>query len=232
VNPEGFRGAGVEESARKIIHPDKRFYAGGANSVRGFAQNRLGPRVLQVQNVESLLSLSEETGEPICTPEEIMDLSCDASDLPDGGFLPIPTGGTSLLEGSVEVRFPFSGPRWEGATFLDFGQVWEEDDGIDLRDIELTPGLGVRFFSPIGPIRVDLAYRFRSGDRLQVVSSQIRPYDPGTDDEKDKLDGPYGKVDYVLSRELALFDQKVLFGNLDTWSLRRFQIHFSIGQAF
>ena len=36
-------GAGVD-----VVHPQKRFYAGGANSVRGFAQSRLGPRVLQV----------------------------------------------------------------------------------------------------------------------------------------------------------------------------------------
>ena len=235
VSPGGFRGLGRPAPGREVVHPEKRLYAGGPNSVRGFAQNRLGPRVLQLPDVRNLF-LPRETGEsPPCTEEEIMNRTCDAGALDDAVFETRPTGGTSLVEGSLELRFPLGGRIWEGATFLDFGNVWGEDDDVELGQVELTPGLGVRYFSPIGPIRVDLAYRFAAGERLQVVTPQIRPFDPETDDPEDPrrirdFDG--NPLDYMLARDLALLEPRVLYGELDPWSLRRFQLHLSIGQAF
>ncbi len=233
VRPEGFRGLGRDRTSSDIVHPDKRLYAGGSNSVRGYAQNRLGPRVLQLTDVGRLLATEGEDGNPVCTPDQILDLTCDPDLLADDVFLPRPTGGTSLLEGSLEFRFPLTGVAWEAATFLDFGQVWEEDSRLDLGDLEFTPGLGIRYFSPIGPIRVDLAYRFAGGERLQVVTSQLRPFDSAVDDPDDRLRGPDGAfLPYLPSEELAVLGPKVLYGDLGTWSLQRFQIHLSIGQAF
>jgi outer membrane protein assembly complex protein YaeT len=233
VHPEGFRGKRVEGTSQDIVHPEKRLYAGGSNSVRGFAQNRLGPRVLQVRSVQTLLSSTREDGSPVCSPEEIVDSSCDPGTLDDDRFEPRPTGGTTLLEGSLEVRFPLSGPIWEGATFLDFGQVWGQDSRPALKDVELTPGLGIRYFSPIGPIRVDLAYRFGQGERSQVVTSAIRSFDPELDDPDLRLLGPDGQpLDYLQKDDLVVLGPRVLWGNPPPWSLRRFQVHLSIGQAF
>jgi len=213
-----------------VIHPNKRLYAGGANSVRGYAQNRLGPLVLQAE-AEDLLrerTVSGVAAPPLCVPEEIQDRSCDAQGMGDGGFSPRPTGGTAMVEGGVEVRFPLGGQAWEGATFMDFGQVWAEGTDPGWRDLELTPGFGVRYFSPIGPIRVDLAYRARGGERLQVVTTNVRPFAPGQDEEGDRLAG----LDWVEADDLSLLGPRVLFGDYDPWSLRRFQLHLSIGQAF
>jgi outer membrane protein insertion porin family/translocation and assembly module TamA len=233
VSAGAFDGALSPGASGEIIHPDKRLYAGGSNSVRGFAQNRLGPKVLYVQNVEKLLNPVKGKDSEPCAPEEINDLTCDAGFLPDQDFATRPTGGTSLIEGSMEFRFPVRGQLWEGAAFVDFGQVWEEDLGVDLRGLELTPGMGIRYLSPIGPIRVDLAYRFDDGERLQVVTSQVRPFDVAAGDlEKNKLVGPDGPIDWVASNELALLSPLVLWGNHGAWSLRRFQLHLSIGQAF
>jgi len=229
VAPGGFRGLSTSGSTDEIVHPEKRLYAGGSNSVRGYAQNRLGPQVLQVEKVEKLLAPVED-GPPLCTPQGIMDLSCDAGLLSDGDFVPRPSGGSSLVEGSLEFRFPFLGQLWEGATFLDFGQVWADPSGVNLGDLEFTPGFGIRYFSPIGPIRVDLAYRFDTGDRLRVVTFQIRPYDPVRDEPETRLLGE--SIDFVLSKDLALLNPLVGWGALDPWSLRRFQLHLSIGQAF
>jgi len=231
------RGGVPGEGKEDIIHPEKRLYAGGANSVRGFGENRLGPKVLYVPDVQRLL-LPADPSRPdeYCTAEEVADLSCDAGFLlvDEGAFATRPTGGTLLLEGSVELRIPVSGRSWEAATFLDFGQVWEEDRKVNLSDLEFSPGIGVRYFSPIGPIRVDLAYHFAGAKNLQVVTSNVRPFDPSLgDEEDDKLLGPDGKIDWVRAEDLALLSPQVLWpDDLKTWDLRRFQLHLTIGQAF
>jgi len=212
----------------EVVHPQKRFYAGGANSVRGFPQSRLGPRVLTTDPV-ALLSQSEDGAG--CFPEELLDLSCDAGLLPEGRIVPRPTGGTRVIEGNVEVRFGL-GSAWEGVTFADFGQVWSSTRSVSLRDLEVTPGLGVRFFSPIGPIRVDLGYRFRGGENLSVVTSQIRPFDPSVDDPLDRLSVNGARIDFVRSEELAVLTPTVFFGDSGRFSFSRLQLHISIGQAF
>ncbi len=231
VRQGGFRGLVSPGVSDGIVPPEKRLYAGGSNSVRGFAQNRLGPQVLFLPRVEKLLSPENDGGSARCTPAEMMELTCDASFLPEEEFTPRPIGGTYLLEGGVEFRFPISHQVWEGATFLDFGQVWGADDSVNLGDLEFTPGVGVRYFSPIGPIRVDLAYRFETSNRYQVVTSQIRPFDATRDKVSDIITSS-GGVDYVASEELALLSPRVPWGELDTWSFQRFQLHLSIGQAF
>lgn len=230
VQQGGFRGFTTPGNSDGIVPPEKRLYAGGSNSVRGFAQNRLGPQVLYLPRVGELLGPDQETPGP-CTPDQVLDLTCDASPLADDDFGPRPTGGTSLLEGGVEFRVPLGGQVWEGATFLDFGQVWGAEDGFDLEDLEFTPGLGVRYLSPIGPIRLDLAYRFQTGQRLQVVTSQIRPFDSTRDEPGDIIHSSQG-VDYVPSEELALLEPRIPWGKLGPWSIQRFQLHLSIGQAF
>lgn len=209
-----------------IVHPQKRFYAGGANSVRGFPQSRLGPRVLTT-DAQSLLSANGAG----CAPPEVIDLTCNASALGDGGFVSRPTGGTRVIEGNLEVRFPISS-SFEGAVFTDFGQVWGERETVALKDIQLTPGLGVRYLSAIGPLRVDLAYRFRGGEDLSVVTTQIRPYDPLTDQPGSRIKVDGQSIDYVATGALAVLLPRVLFDESPTWSLKRFQLHLSIGQAF
>ena len=165
-----------------------------------------------------------------------MDLSCDAGLLLDSNdgedaFFPSPTGGTRMLEGSLELRFPLAGQLWEGATFVDFGQVWNEDATPSLADLEFTPGMGIRFFSPIGPIRVDVAYRFGGGEELEVVTQALVPYDPAIHEQGDQLNPPY--ENYAHPGDLIVLNNKVLWeDDLGPFNPRRFQLHFSIGQAF
>jgi len=218
-----------------IIHPQKRFYSGGANSVRGFAQNQLGPRVLTA-DVTPLLSDVSDTVGPPCVPGEIIDLTCDANPLEDQSFgTPRPTGGNVLLEGGIEYRVPLA-PRVEAAIFADFGRVWSEEESADASSFEVAPGVGIRYLSPIGPIRVDVGYRFRDIEDLRVVTSQIRPFDPTMDEDEDKIsrfvNGMEEVLDFVLVDELAVLGPAVAFGPNTGFSLNRFQLHLSIGQAF
>ncbi len=230
LNARPFRGLRTEGGDERVVaHPQKRFYAGGANSVRGYAQNQLGPRVVTV-GVEDLLFPRNDDPAP-CTPEEVADLSCDASGLPDGRFFARPTGGGRLVEGNVELRFPVAG-LLRGAAFADFGQVWS--GGAAGRDnFVVTPGVGLRYSTPIGPIRVDLAYTPSTGPRLPVVTSLIRPFDPDRDAEADRIRGADGQVlDWVALQDLALLQPRIPFEVREGFSLRRLQLHFSIGQAF
>ena len=212
-------GGGVE-----IVHPQKRFYAGGANSVRGFAQSGLGPRVLTV-------GVAQVLDQGACTTGEVMDLTCDASGVEDGLFLPRPTGGTRVLEANIEVRFRLASGL-QGVAFLDAGQLWGATASVDLSEIEVSPGTGIRFLSPIGPVRVDLGYRFRGGESLSVVTSQVRPFVVTEDEPGDQIQVGGQSIPFVISNELAVLGPLVLFEESSSLSWRRFQLHVSIGQAF
>lgn len=210
-----------------IAHPQKRFYSGGATSVRGFAHNQLGPRVLFV-DVETLVG-PDPSGVVPCTPNQIVDLTCDPRTIDDDRFTSNPTGGSRLLMGNVELRFPFSSTDWQGALFLDFGQVWPDDSSRDPATLEWTPGMGVRYFTAIGPLRLDLAYRFRGGEEHRVLTSGIRPWDPALDHPEEKL---ATAPEFVRSGELEILPYPVLFGESADWSLSRLQFHLSLGQVF
>jgi outer membrane protein insertion porin family/translocation and assembly module TamA len=179
-----------------VLHPRKRFYAGGSQSVRGFGENQLGPRILTLPPA-FLVYATDVNGAPcdvtseairFCDPNQAIDSSITKRN--DSGnrgkddyFTPRPLGGTSLVEGSVEYRFPLpfvSGLR--GAVFLDGAAVGERvfdplTNGVQktLADLvrgtaAVTPGFGVRYYSAVGPIRVDLGINPSRSENLAVVT--------------------------------------------------------------
>ena len=183
--------------------------------------------------LEDLLFPTLEGVEAACDPEEVLALTCDASPLVAGAFVARPTGGSRHVEGSVELRFPMWGPRISGAAFLDFGQVWDGGGRFTFDRLVLGPGVGLRYGTPVGPVRIDLAYRGREISRRPVVTSQLRPYEPGRDAQSDRLQGPDGNViDWVRREDLAPLGPLVAFeeGGGSIWN--RLQLHVSIGQAF
>lgn len=84
-------------------------------------------------------------------------------DEPEVGEDPEPIGGNALLESSVEMRFPLRG-NLRGAAFVDAGNVWSDVDDWSLGDLEYTPGVGVRYSTPVGPVRLDVARRMSGGE--------------------------------------------------------------------
>ena len=81
-----------------------------------------------------------------------------------------PTGGLSRAELSAEIRTQvfFS---WGTAIFLDAGNVDPGIEAFDPRGLKWAAGAGLRYLSPIGPVRLDIAYRLSedptAGQRLQ-----------------------------------------------------------------
>lgn len=68
-----------------------------------------------------------------------------------------PIGGKSLVEGSVEVRFPIAGDLG-GALFVDFGNVFRQPWTYRLDDLRYAVGPGIRYNTPIGPVRLDVGF--------------------------------------------------------------------------
>ncbi len=64
-------------------------------------------------------------------------------------------GGRTMLEVSTEARFAISG-KLSGVAFIDGGNAWLEPWDVQLRDLRWAVGPGLRYDTPIGPVRVDL----------------------------------------------------------------------------
>ncbi len=70
-----------------------------------------------------------------------------------------PVGGRSLLEGSVELRTPVYG-AFGGVVFFDVGEVRRQPASLTLGDLQFGAGVGVRYRTIVGPLRLDLGFPF------------------------------------------------------------------------
>jgi outer membrane protein insertion porin family len=75
-----------------------------------------------------------------------------------------PDGGNALLLGGLELRLKAAGDVW-AAAFTDVGNVYRLASDLTLSDLRYTAGLGLRYRSAVGPLRVDWGYKLnRRGD--------------------------------------------------------------------
>ena len=168
--------------ATEIPLPE-RFFSGGSFSHRGFPNNQAGPR-------------DDVTGFPL--------------------------GGNALLMNSLELRFPLIGDELGGVLFHDAGNVYSSFKAISARysqkqnprDFDYMAqaiGLGFRYKTPIGPLRVDFGYSPNAA-RFSGFA--------GTRDQLLLCAGP-STVDPTRPR-CSSVPQRIT----------PFQFHFSLGQAF
>ncbi|HEY9428644.1 MAG TPA: BamA/TamA family outer membrane protein [Gemmatimonadaceae bacterium] len=197
-----------------ILHPRKRFYAGGSQSVRGYGENQLGPRVLTI-DPDTLLKYGSLGGE--CTAGSIAQGVCALDSVPSDVFEPRPTGGTSLIEANVEYRFPLW-KRLGGAVFIDGAYVGEGSANEIFKGTgAITPGFGLRYQSPVGPIRIDLGIRPTLKENLPVITQTL---------------DSTGTPQIVLLLDQKTYDPVEGNGGGFRKILRRLSLHLSIGQAF
>ncbi len=200
---------GVGGDGPGILHPRARFYAGGMQSVRGFAENELGPRVLQARH-ETLVAAG-------CTDASIADGSCDPTSVPNNELFPRPTGGSSVIEGNVELRIPVR-KQLGAVAFLDGAYVGVA--GIDSPSQgkgAVTPGVGLRYRSPLGMLRLDVGLRPVGHEMLPVVAAVP--------------DGKGGERIVRLATEKSYSPVDPSPGTLRSIG-RRLVVHFAMGQAF
>jgi outer membrane protein assembly factor BamA len=170
-----------DSSIGNFVPPDQRFYAGGAYDVRGYDQNELGPLVYVVP---------ADSIDPARTPQ-FSQTSVHVA----------PIGGTRVAIGNVELRMPtpFFAGRLRAAVFVDAGML---SNAAGPSPVRITPGAGLRYSSPIGPIRIDVGYNTHSLEPGQLF--------------KISSDG-----------SLSLIDDGFVKPRNGSWTW-----HFSIGQAF
>lgn len=79
----------------------------------------------------------------------------------DGELLEV--GGDALLLLNLDYRFPISGPVG-GTLFFDIGNVWADWRDVDLGEAKAGVGIGFRYRSPIGPVRLDVGWKLDPRD--------------------------------------------------------------------
>ena len=70
-------------------------------------------------------------------------------------------GGNGLMVLNLDYRFPISGD-FGGTVFFDLGNVWADWRDFDPSELEAGAGLGFRYASPIGPIRLEIGWKLDS----------------------------------------------------------------------
>jgi outer membrane protein assembly factor BamA len=142
---------------------DERLYLGGSNSVRGWTRGHLGPYTCN-NDLSTALELQRAPGEAPAPYEctSAWDRAAPAiPSLREGSLLAPefePIGGQVSLNGSAELR-TYLDAGYGAVIFTDAGMVWSSRAEVDLSQLQLSAGLGLRYKSPIGPVRLDFAWR-------------------------------------------------------------------------
>ncbi len=205
------------ETTDLVIHPRKFFFAGGAQSVRGYGENQLGPRVLTIDPAR----LTDSTLATPCTLASLTNGTCDPDidGLSSAAFQPRPLGGSALAEANLELRFPLlKSFGVTGAVFVDAAIVGTRRFGDLLgATATVTPGFGVRVDTPAGPVRLDLGIRPRVVERLPVITQVT------------EADSTFRLVTLGSTRR---FDQAEASGGFLKQVFSRLTLHLAIGSAF
>lgn len=80
----------------------------------------------------------------------------------------LPIGGFSMLESSGEVRWTPGNGAFGIVGFMDAGNVWRESWRLDPTDLRSDIGVGLRYQTPVGPVRLDVAYQLTPDDALVI----------------------------------------------------------------
>ncbi len=142
-----FSDAELARDQQKLLF--RGFFSGGPNSNRGYPLREVGPH----GNVRFLTRNVDCVAAPA-------SFTCNR-----------PLGGVTLWEASAEVRFPIASAL-RGVTFLDGSDVGR-DLTLSFLAPHLSAGMGLRYATPIGPVRLDVGYRLQFAQDFGEG-----PYDP------------------------------------------------------
>lgn len=125
--------------ANSRVPLSERFFSGGADSLRGFPVNGAGPQ-------RPVTACSNPADSSTCT------------------LISVPVGGEMLFILNSEARFPLPEiNNLSGVLFYDGGNVYSHVNFSQLAsNYTNTLGIGIRYKTPVGPVRFDIGYRLTS----------------------------------------------------------------------
>jgi outer membrane protein insertion porin family/translocation and assembly module TamA len=144
-------------------------FAGGAGSNRGYGIREIGPHgaVPFYNNGQSMTQGVED---------EYCRMAADPKDEEHRKVCDLPLGGFTLWEASIELRVPLAGAL-SGTLFTDAADVSPRRLSFRARP-HLSSGFGIRYDTPVGPIRLDLGFRLPGLQAPKNAQDEGRP-EPG-----------------------------------------------------
>ena len=133
------------DPASQTIGP-KRFFLGGASTMRGYGEDELIPQDVRGAYLEQVRACAGSVSGLACSPA--------ARQFAAGQFL-TSEGGESFVNGKIELRVPLS-ENVEAGLFTDLGNLWLDPRVGSITDVRWNFGAGLRFLTPIGPAVLDL----------------------------------------------------------------------------
>jgi outer membrane protein insertion porin family len=142
-------GLAPRPNGQKDLPLFERYFLGGINSIRGFSERSLGPKE------PVTCSKDESTGKKTCIGGDVI-------------------GGDTAAVFNAELLFPVAeqyGLR--GVAFFDMGNAFAS--GFNFGDLRRSVGVGGRWMSPFGPLRVELGFPLnkKPGDDTSVIGFSV-----------------------------------------------------------
>jgi outer membrane protein insertion porin family len=143
------------EPDSQIIQP-KRFFMGGASTLRGFRDDGLIPQDVRGEYAVERAQCEALVWTGGCTSRALA--------LKSGSTLPS-EGGTLFELVKAELRFPVVGD-FDLGVFVEAGNLWFSTRHWDPFDLRPVAGLGIRYVTPVGPLALDVGFNLDPDDRL------------------------------------------------------------------
>jgi outer membrane protein insertion porin family len=133
----------------------ERYFPGGINTLRGYSTRTLGPQVL------------------VFSQNKAPDGTCSLGPGQCGLLVRRdPIGGSQELIFNNEIIFPIiEALGLRGDIFFDAGNAFLATRGIDFDEFRMSAGFGLRWLSPIGPLRIEIGFPLneREGDDTEMI---------------------------------------------------------------
>lgn len=149
------RGFGISQNDLPLF---ERYFVGGINSVRGFTNRTIGPRTKPVcvsdkSTAHNVYDIGTKLNSKNCHDYTNPLYPGDTYTYSAGDVI----GGNNSAVFNTELMFPIAeqyGLR--GVAFFDVGNAW--NGGFNFSDFRRSVGVGARWLSPFGPLRVELGF--------------------------------------------------------------------------
>ncbi len=123
-----------------LVPVSERFFAGGRTTHRAYDRDQLGIPG------KTLFPSGDSSG------------GGSSGDSSSGDSQLVEVGGNGLALINLDYRFPIADPVG-GIVFVDYGNVWADWRDLDPADLKPGAGLGLRYASPIGPVRLEIGWK-------------------------------------------------------------------------